>query len=238
MANRILKKSQPTDHHNYPTSMGGSNHEINISQVLRGRHEKFHTWAGNLPPCQLIRLLMLHGIGTKDPPPPATVENIFRITGIGNPTKVYALETFRTIAERHAFTLAHKAARFSEVQVLQELLITRETLHAMTNGGTFPALSSEFLSHAQKYFSADTATKSAISLCTEPDQDNELAWVKPMLRKTHERIVETLEAHPPSRSKRKEEREFLRILQTHAKSLDKTYEKWKEELESNRNGGG
>lgn len=237
MANRILKKSQPTDHHNYPTSMGGSNHEINISQVLRGRHEKFHTWVGNLPPCQLIRLLLLYGIGTDDPPPPATVESIFRIISTANPTRLYAPDAFRSIAEPHALTLARKTAGFSQVQVLQELLITRETLRAITNGGTFPALSSNFLSHAQKYFSADTATKSAISLCTEPDQDNELAWVKPMLRKTHERIVETLEAHPPSRSKRKEEREFLRILQTHAKSLDKTYEKWKEELEGNRNDG-
>ena len=230
MQGKEVTRYKITDHHNVPTSQGGSSDKINISKIEETHHSDFHVWAENQLPCRLIRLLLLHGIGMKNPPPPAMVAEIFEITNRRDMKKLYDSEAFHISSSPQSGNREKKAARFAETHTLGELVAIRHTIHAVTNGGTYPAKQSLFLPRAQSFFQTDSSVHAALSLCTEEDERGRLAWVKPIRDEIRERIIDALEERHALRVRRQEQRQMSHILREQRKIAEQAYDRYRESL--------
>lgn len=183
-------------HHNIPTSLGGADVSVNRSRVPQSRHTHFHEWADNMQVCQVIRLLLLHAIGTQNVPDPSAVEKIWKITTVPDWTRLYRAEAFRIVSAPGGMRHAEKAARYLATHYLRELLDIQKTWQAMNNGGKFPTQDSALLSRACKFFGVASSVKAITKLLSEEWQ-GEWCWVKSMQEETRQSMQTVLAAAGP-----------------------------------------
>lgn len=179
-------------HHNMPTSRGGSDHDDNLSRVRVPRHDNFHDWAFNRTPCALTRLIAMHGIGQgEETIDPEVLNTIFQITTMSNWNRLYVAQTFHPVTLAASRKLAMKAAEYTRTHLLEEQLVLRNAIHAITNGGRINAQLSPFTSQALEFFKARNSAEAIHSMYTERYAE-QLSWVKPMQEQTREDIVRTV----------------------------------------------
>jgi len=140
---RKSSRATGTQHHIVPTSVGGSDHEVNVvGDVRHSLHSNYHQWGSNRPPCFNVRLAVLNAVGGDYCPEPEQVENVLQITTMARWHQLYAPEAFVGVAVPGAMEKACKAAEFQITFWKEEELLIRNLLHALLNGRAFPVRTS------------------------------------------------------------------------------------------------
>lgn len=211
------KNSRPSDHHNIPTSRGGSDDPINISDVQVTRHEEFHKWAHNRTPCQLTRDIALHslsqgksGIGTE------RMDTLFEITTLLHWKDLYDIRAFKVTVDPDALMDSLKHMSHLKTQVLQEIVWVRQTMEALDGCGNFPTEHHGLLPQAFQFFSTKSAAKAIEGLFTE-EHFGMRSWTKPVSEKIRDEILDTVRT---SKKRDSSDKYTIEVLKKQEKRLE------------------
>lgn len=237
MSKRSIREKIPSDHHTIPSSLGGTDHPINLITGIESRmHGEYHAWTGNMPPCFAYRRALVEAIGGKFCPEPDVLENGLQITTMPDWQELYDGNAHSAGSKLGGREKAEKAASFQVTLWKEEEVLIRKTMHALLNGVPFPNALPEgrrFESALFLSMRADNVRDALKRLLTQKHTKGRLMWVNPMHEVTRESLLRWTNAMPPktkiSEPKKGTARdEFERVLNEQLKHLA-SYERMRNE---------
>lgn len=209
------RHSKSNEHHNIPRSRGGSDHEINISDVPKSRHADFHQWASNRDPGQLARSIALHSVGQgKAAIGNERMNTLFQITTLLQWSNLYDAHAIRPSVDVSGFTATLTAFQHFQTQIMEEIVWVRKTIETLEGNGDFPSKHHTLLPQALAFFATKSPAKAIEGLMTEQHYGMS-SWVKPMKTDTRDAILAAVRAPKAGNESQKNTIEILRIQNEH-----------------------
>lgn len=192
--------SRTSDHHVLPTSLGGSDHEVNLIRSLHNpKHNGYHQWGLNREPCQNIRLAALNSIATSDQCLDAqTIQTINEITTLIRWNMLYRPEAIDPINKPSAPVQSLKTADFMHTFWLEEQVAVRSALHVLFNGDRdtreMSRLGRKYTSDVMIFFDNAKRLPTAMRRFLTDKHRSKLTWVNSVQDITHHDLLQAVEA--------------------------------------------
>lgn len=219
------RQSKSNEHHNIPCSRGGSDHDVNISDVPKSRHADFHQWASNRDPGQLARYIALHSLGKGE----SSIGNdrlntLFQITTLLQWSNLYDAHAFRPSVDVSGYASMLTAFAHFKTQIMEEIVWVRKTIETLNGNGDFPTNNHTLLPLALGFFGTKSPGKAIEGLMTE-EHYGMLSWVKPMKTETRDAILATVRTHKGRNDSKENTLSILGIQEKHLVHADKLIDK-------------
>ena len=216
-------------HHVVPSSRGGSDEKLNITDVAIARHARFHQVFGILTPCEVARFAAIAGINYEGRTlHPACIDTIFQITTMRKWEKLYQPGTFVTPTNPEGLERSQRAASYKLTHLKQESVLLRNAMHSLVSDCE-QANTSQFVGHLLEFFKRKRP-ESALRAYYNEERGNRLTWVRTLQGQTRRDLLKELdfESTPFHHSMRQQ---LLDVLEKQEKDYIQRYiREWEEKL--------
>ncbi|MBU0767163.1 hypothetical protein KKF55_05315 [Patescibacteria group bacterium] len=221
-------------HHCIPTSIGGSDDDINVvDDVLKLIHGNYHHWGNNRTPCMNIRLASLNSIGGDFGIPTEPLKDIVEITTMFRWSELYDPRAFAHVADPCSIKRAFRSANFQLTHWLEELVLVRKQISALFNGGHFTVKDGG--REIQNYMIAsmrENNLQSALLTMLTEQQHKKYVWVNPMKELTRTDLEKAVKNSKPTESLQHHKNAYEELLHTQEQKLAEFVEKKRGEIQA------
>jgi len=205
---------ETSEHHNIPSSRGGSSRKENLSVLRDNRHTAFHQWAWNYPPDMLMRLLAFHSVRLKhESLPPGSVEDILAILSSSQWESQYVPEAFDLPEKRK-----EKSSYFHTYHTIDEMADAQKLIGTLVYGEELPQDRHEFYEKVRVFFRTSSPQEVLQKFLTER-HGGQLSWVKAFRDEVRSTVLHVVNQAALEKITKQTRDRFAGILVKHVKDL-------------------
>lgn len=221
-------------HHCIATSIGGSDHDVNVvDDVFKPAHRKFHQWGENRPPCMNMRMAALNSVGGEHTMPPDSLKTLLEITTMYRWTDLYHPSAFASVADPCSIKRSTRSSEFQLTHWLEELTLVRKLMHALTNGKHFPVNDGGRSFHSSVITSMNVQSiQEALLAVLTAEKCKKLVWINPMHGLTRADLLDCVEHAKPMSKPETSYNELHDVLSVQKTKLDQFIAQKRRELEA------